>query len=107
MNCFSEDFIQRYVDGESTKDEATMAENHMAECIECKMNVERQKQRSIKLKMTLNKLLDEIPERPNIPMINKQLRKQIPFKRKLVYGMSAACILGILFFAIYGQQTKN
>ncbi len=107
MNCFSEDFIQKYVDGESTESEASMVENHTAECIECKMSIERQKQRSIKLKKALNELVDEIPEMPKMPTFTNQGRQHVSFKRKLVYGMAAACILLLLIFVIGRQQTNN
>ncbi|NOY95349.1 MAG: hypothetical protein GXO81_03020 [Chlorobi bacterium] len=104
MDCFSEEFIQKYEDGESTENEARMAENHMAECIECKIRIERQKQRSIKLKKALNQLVDKMPE---IPLFTNQGRQHVSLKRKLIYGMIAACILLLLIFVIGRQQTNN
>ena len=107
MNCFSKEIIQKYVDGESTESEASMVESHMETCSECKMSIERQKQRSVKLKKALNEMVGEIPEMPKIRSFINQNKPNVSLMRKLVYGLVAACILWALFFVGGQQQTNN
>ena len=106
MNCFSEDTIQRFVDGELTEIEVKMVESHLAECSECKRKVEYQKQQSTDIKKVLNELVGEIPEMPKIESFSKRESSRVSIKRKFVYGMVAASVLWMLFLVSDWQQTK-
>ena len=106
MKCFSEDAIQRFVDGELTEIEVKMVESHLAECSECKRKVEYQKQQSTDIKKVLNELVGEIPEMPKIESVIKKERAYVSRRRKFVYGMVAASVLWMLFLVSDWQQSK-
>ncbi len=110
MNCFDEEFLQKYVDGECSADEHSKIEKHIEKCSQCRTSAKSIRKRSEKIKKHLDALVGEIPERPEILTHVKNVKPVFSLKKKLVYGMAAASIL--LFIALvvnklYTQQPEE
>ncbi|QGY46996.1 hypothetical protein GM418_26035 [Maribellus comscasis] len=96
MNCFNEDILQKYVDGECTAEESRKIEIHTGNCAECRNTVALFKRRSENIKKQINALVGDVPEMPGISTLIKEKKPVIPIRKKLVYGMAAASVMLII-----------
>ena len=106
MNCFKEEVLQQYSDGEYTPEERMKIESHLIDCETCSSQLETVKQRSQIIKEKLNVLVNEVPEIPGISTFITKKEKHISRRRKLVYSLAAACIL-LFAVLIIGKQNSN
>lgn len=98
MNCITNEFIQRFIDFETSIEESVLIKNHLSQCEQCANRVEAQQ----KIANDIKKALDlhrethiEIPQIDIPPRIN---RRRPVLKMRMIYALSAACLL--LFFVL-------
>jgi hypothetical protein len=111
MNCIETDILQKYLDGEATTDEKTGVEAHLATCELCSFRLAQLQGRSERVKKLLNKGLDLEAALPPLPSnLNGKLavnvtdenasddtRAKRPLLKRWTIGLSAACLLGMIF----------
>jgi predicted anti-sigma-YlaC factor YlaD len=105
MKCFSNELIQHYIDGEISEKQALNIENHIIECRSCANKIAQQRSLSIELKNSINILSTGIVEIPTFTPQSIPTKKQYYLTKKIIYALSAACVLAFLFFRT--PKTKN
>lgn len=105
MKCFSNELIQHYIDGEISGEQALNIKNHCAECSSCFNKIAQQRSLSIELKKSINILSSEIVEIPTFTPQSTRTKKQYYLTKKIIYALTAACVLAFLFFRT--NKTKN
>jgi len=95
MNCFNEEEIQKYIDGELSEEQQSSMNKHIATCKSCKDNIRSQKNISNIITQELNSLISDDISIPNIEIITK--RKNIVNIRRIVYTVSAASLIFVLW----------
>jgi hypothetical protein len=105
MNCFNDEQIQHYIDGEISDTDLKLFELHLKTCNICKEKVIEQKEN----KKLLLKLFDSVEnnQTTSIPPFNYKNNKpkRIGIKRLLLIA-SAASLLFITYFFL-AQQKKE
>ncbi|MFA5417312.1 MAG: zf-HC2 domain-containing protein [Bacteroidales bacterium] len=107
MNCISDELIQKYVDEETTLPEETLIQEHLLGCAACAYKLEIQKTLASGVKRALHLLENTEVEIPEFKWPNQ--RKRIinhKFKR-VIYSVSAACILVLVFFVFQTQKEST
>ena len=107
MNCFKEDKIQQYIDGECTADEAARIKRHLAECSDCAAKVEHQGKTAVGLKNAINLLVDEPGEIPVFVAPVIPLKKTFIRSGKFIYSLLAACVIIFALVFIYEKENKS
>lgn len=111
MKCIETDILQKYLDGEVSTDEKTGVEAHLATCDLCSFRLAQLQGRSERVKKVLNFGLDSDAVVPPLPSyMNGKLsvngsdveatgetRAMRPLLKRLTIGLSAACVLGLVF----------
>jgi predicted anti-sigma-YlaC factor YlaD len=104
MSCINDDIIQKYVDGETTPEEVALIEKHIVNCEKCTEKVENQRRLADSIKKALDLLVEDPVEIPMIRATPSQSRKRLIPGKKLIYSLSAACIL---IFVLFITQNKK
>lgn len=111
MNCIDTDILQKYLDGEVSTDEKTGVEAHLSSCDLCTFRLAQLQGRSERIKNVLNFGLDSAAVVPPLPSyMNGKLsvngtdvkatdetRAKRPLLKRWTIGLSAACVLGLVF----------
>lgn len=111
MKCIDTYILQKYLDGEVSTDEKTGVEAHLATCDLCTFRLAQLQGRSERIKKVLNFGLDSDAALPPLPSyMNGKLsvngsdveatgetRAKRPLLKRLTIGLSAACVLGLVF----------
>lgn len=111
MKCIDTDILQKYLDGEASTDEKTGVEAHLASCDLCSFRLTQLQGRAERIKSLLNDRLDVEVVLPPLPSnINGKLsvnvsdveapgesRAKRPLLKRWAIGLSAACLLGMVF----------
>ena len=111
MKCIETDILQKYLDGEVSTDEKTGVEAHLATCDLCSFRLAQLQGRSERVNKVLNFGLDSDAVVPPLPSyMNGKLsvngsdveatgetRAMRPLLKRLTIGLSAACVLGLVF----------
>lgn len=107
MRCLDDEKIQLLIDGELSIDKEQI-ELHLSNCEYCKGKVQEHKQLSERIKNTFDLLVEnEVAIRPNKYETIRKVSLH-PFRKKIVYIASAACIaLLISFFVIKNKEKET
>jgi len=111
MKCIDTDILQKYLDGEVSTDEKTGVEAHLTSCDICSFRLAQLQGRAERIKRLLNSNSDVEVVLPPLPSnINGKLsvnvsdlsatseaRVKRPLLRRWTIGLSAACLLGMVF----------
>ncbi len=107
MKCFSEDLLQIYIDGECSKEDFALISEHLRECEECSVVAAKAKKRSETMKKRINALAVEIREIPDFKAIPEQKVLLLAKRKKLVYTLSAACILLAVVWGTHPWESQQ
>ncbi len=107
MSCLKDEQIQKFIDGESTEEEAGLIEKHLAVCGECAAKVRGQKRLAVFMRKNINSLAPKAVEIPAIAPLPGRMKRQIFSLKKLVYMVSAACIILFVLFISHRKEIKN
>ena len=111
MKHINTDILQKYLDGEVSTDEKTGVETHLTTCDICSFRLTQLQGRAERIKGFLNNSLDVEVVLPPLPSkINGKLsvnvadveamgepRVKRPLLKRWIIGLSAACVLGMVF----------
>lgn len=111
MKCIDTYILQKYLDGEVSTDEKTGVEKHLKSCDLCSFRLTQLQGRADRIKKLLNTLSDAevaLPPLPsNIngklsvnvsnPSVSDESRVKRPLLKRWTIGLSAACLLGMVF----------
>jgi len=111
MKCIDTDILQKYLDGEVSTDEKTGVETHLTSCDICSFRLTQLQGRSERIKRLLKGSSDVEVVLPPLPSnINGKLsvnvsdlsatseaRVKRPLLKRWTIGLSAACLLGMVF----------
>jgi hypothetical protein len=104
MRCIKNDLIQKYIDGETSPKEVVLIEKHIEICEKCTAKVDEQRKLSSVIKKAINLLSEKTAGIPVFIMPVEGNKKRYFTVRKLVYVVSAACIL--LFISIISLKKE-
>lgn len=107
MKCFSEELLQIYIDGECSKEEFILINEHLSKCDECSNSVIDARKRSETIKKQINALAGEIREIPDFSGITEQRKLPLTKRKKLIYTLSAACILLVAALGMYHWESSK
>jgi predicted anti-sigma-YlaC factor YlaD len=107
MNCIKTEVIQKYVDGELSRAEAALIEEHISGCQKCSAAVEQQRQLSDRIIKAVNLLAPAGKEIP--PFAAPAGRRKLVSGniRKAVYYISAACVLLVIMLIQFKKEPEN
>jgi hypothetical protein len=105
MSCFKIEMIQKYIDGEASSEEATLIEMHVSDCEKCAAEVEQQKRLSAGIKKAIGLITIDNQEIPAFVAPAPVLLNRLKTIKKVVYFISAACIL--LFAIIFMPKNES
>lgn len=111
MKCIETYILQKYLDGEVSTDEKTGVETHLKSCDLCSFRLAQLQGRADRIKNLLNTFSDAgvvLPPLPsNIngklsvnvsdPSVADEYRAKRPLLKRWTIGLSAACLLGVIF----------
>lgn len=111
MKCIDTYILQKYLDGEVSTDEKTGVETHLKSCDLCSFRIAQLQGRADRIKKLLNTFSDTgvvLPPLPsNIngklsvnvsdPSVADEYRAKRPLLKRWTIGLSAACLLGVIF----------
>ena len=111
MKCIDTDILQKYLDGEVSTDEKTGVETHLKSCDLCTFRLAQLQGRAERIKRLLNSYSDMDAVLPPLPSnLNGKLsvnvpdvealgepRVKHPLLKRWTIGLSAACLLGMVF----------
>lgn len=104
MNCINSEIIQIYIDREATPEQVNRIEKHISECEKCAAMVNHQLKLISGVKKALHHLTDEPVQIPVMLYAPRQL-KTISLKvKRIIYVLSAACILLFVLINIPGKS---
>ncbi|MGZ2371224.1 zf-HC2 domain-containing protein [Ancylomarina sp. YFZ004] len=98
MSCITNELIQKYIDDETNLEESIFVKHHLANCEFCESKLIAQQNLAIDIKSTLNLLTENTINIPPMILPLQVNKRRLVLKRRLIYAMSAACIL--LFFVM-------
>jgi len=107
MKCFNEEFIQKYIDYELSMPEKTMFEEHVETCEACFRAFQQHSKLVENFKQAMGLIADENIIIP--PIKTKQTRKntKAPKLKKLVYTLSAACIMLLIMIVLKNDANET
>jgi hypothetical protein len=111
MKCIDTDILQKYLDGEVSTDEKTGVEAHLKSCDLCTFRLTQLQGRAERIKRLLNSSSETDAALPPLPSnLNGKLsvnvsgvealdepRVKRPLLKRWTIGLSAACLLGLVF----------
>ena len=103
MSCIHESLIQKHIDGEATPQEEAMIKDHLSECKGCREKVSQKRNLSLYLKKAINLLNENEVSPPELLQLTKD-KKRNPGLKRLIYSVSAACLLVLIFFIYQSQK---
>lgn len=107
MSCITNELIQKYIDGETDLEEYVSVKNHLACCELCNNKFVEQQNRAIDIKNNLNLLIEDNIVIPKIVLPLQVNRRRLVLKRRLIYALSAACILLFLVLILPTNRGLN
>ena len=107
MIFINDDIIQKYIDGETSPDEVSFIENHIASCNKCVIRIENQRRLSTYVKKTINLLSNDTVEVPKFEIPSKNNKKHFLTAKRLYYTIAAACVLLFVIVITQRKGIKN
>lgn len=105
MSCITNELIQKYIDDEISLEESVSVKQHLANCEFCESKLIAQQNLVIDIKSTLNLLTENTIDIPPMVLPFQVNRRRLVLKRRLVYALSAACVL--LFFVMIFPTNRD
>ncbi len=106
MSCIKNDLIQKYNDGEATPKEIALIEKHIVNCEKCALKVDDQQKLATGVKKAINLLAEDTIEIPNIVMSPSRSKKRFITGKRLIYSISAACIILFVLFITHNKEAE-
>lgn len=111
MKCIDTDILQKYLDGEVSTDEKTGVETHLKSCDLCTYRLTQLQGRAERIKRLLSSSSNADAVIPPLPSnisgklsvnvsdasASDESRVKRPLLRRWTIGLSAACLLGMVF----------
>jgi len=107
MSCIKKDIIQKYIDGEATPKEVAMVNEHAMNCEICVQKINHQKQLAIRLKKAINLSVGDAKDIPMLKIAIAPAKKHFLTKRKMIYSISAACLLSFVVFICRNENVPE
>ena len=108
MSYIKPELIQKYIDRATTEKENTGIEQHLAVCPECTSRVAEMEVRAKNIRNAMNLLAGEETAIPAFVTPREFAKtRTISQRRRLLYGLSAACALVLAVTAIVFNQTTR
>jgi predicted anti-sigma-YlaC factor YlaD len=104
MSCIHDDIIQKYIDGEADREEASLVENHIATCKKCALRIEDQRKLASRVKEAINLLAKDSVEIPEFTIPSTYIKKPSLTIRRFSYIIAAACVL--LFVIVIAKKKE-
>jgi len=107
MKCINDELIQKYIDGETTPQEAGRIEKHLTDCSQCAKKIEEQKAFADRIKRDIKNLDSQPIVIPGFvtPAIRK--RKLNPKIKHYFYAVSAACVIFLIVMLFPKQREER
>lgn len=93
MNCIDEGLIQKFADGETTREETLKIGSHLSVCPGCAAKVEQQRKLSAAIKYAFTSYARETGSIPGFRLPGRPSRKERFSLKVLAYTSAAACLL--------------
>lgn len=104
MKCIKETLIQKYIDGECSKNEEDFIETHFLNCSECQFKYDERVKLSMNMKQVLCTLNSEVVEIPKFSIPTKQLGKT---RKLFIISLSVASILLLAVFLTINKSKST
>ncbi len=104
MSCINSEIIQIYIDREATPAQVIKIEKHIAECEKCAAMVNHQLKLISGVKKAVHLLSDNSVQIPVMVYAPRQLKTITLKVKRLIYILSAACILLFVLIDIPGKS---
>jgi len=102
MKCIDKTTIRKYIDKETPGKMTRALENHLADCPQCRSNVETAARETLEFKEKLKLLYpDQVPHTPFYPTARKTLKPPIPLGFILKTSYSLAALALIVLTAVF------
>lgn len=105
MNCFNEQLIQTYIDGETSATQNNAIEMHLANCNTCSLKLKEQKELVNLFMKNMNTGIQSNPTIPILKLPEPKIKSKYPKTKEIIYSLSAACILAFVF--LITKQPKS
>ena len=99
MKCIKPELMQRYIDGETTEAELEVVEDHLGLCPVCLEKVEAKKRFSRFVISSVNQMAGRESNMPKFAPSLQLKTKNIAVRKRILYGLSAACFLLLVTIA--------
>ncbi len=106
MTCIKPELIQKYIDRETTSAESELVDAHLKHCEDCCRKVEARKQFSQLIIHSVNHLVKDHGSIPAFAPV-KKVSGRFFVKRRIIYGLSAACVLLLIMFTVIRTRTRE
>lgn len=107
MSCISDDFIQKYVDGEASPDELEFIEQHLLSCENCAAKIDDRRKLASSIKAAINSRAEGPIEIPAFESKQNKPPKQIITTRRVIYSIAAACIIIFMLVNTRNKEHKT
>ncbi len=105
MICIKAELIQKYIDKETTVQESLFIEEHLKHCETCRQKVEARRKLAKFVVNSVNNLVQNHESVPAFVPVRKIPGSRFWIKKRIIYGLSAACVLLLVMFTII--RTRN
>jgi predicted anti-sigma-YlaC factor YlaD len=108
MSCINDEIIQKFIDGEATREEVSLVERHRARCLQCDARIEHQKKVAHSIKNAINLIGKENADIPElkIPEVHA-IKPHYSLKRKILASVAAACLILMVFIFSIDRGNDN
>ncbi|MCX6333163.1 MAG: zf-HC2 domain-containing protein [Bacteroidia bacterium] len=107
MSCIHDDIIQKYIDGETNREEVAFIENHIATCKKCGLKIENQRRVAASVKKAINLLAKDSLEIPEFAIPSRPVKKPSLTIKRFSYIITAACILLFVIVITNKKEMKS
>lgn len=107
MTCIKTELIQKYIDKETTVKEDLLIEEHLQHCVTCRQKVEARRSLAQLVVNTVNNLVKEHDNVPVFVPVKNMPGVRFWDKRRIIYGLSAACVLLLVMFMVIRTRTRE
>lgn len=107
MTCIKPELIQKYIDRETTAHESLFIEEHLKNCATCRQKVEARRNLAQLVVNTVNNLVKEHESVPAFVPVRKIPGGRFWDKRRIIYGLSAACVLLLIMVTVIRTRTRE
>jgi hypothetical protein len=107
MSCIKNTIIQAYIDGELTPKEVSLIEKHLINCEKCTIKVKERQKLVLRIKEAGNILVGDQHQIPKLIITSKPIKKHLITRQRIIYSISAACILIFIFIMFITKESEN